>query len=112
VWGRCCGRSPATVISRESPARPDRDGAHVGAGINLVIKALAEQTGIEGITAHSLCAGPVTAAGAPGPGSHARDAGPRKARRWTPTSARQMPGGTIRYARWGCERPRSHLTAQ
>src|SRR5699024_2776452 len=41
-------------------------GRMSGAGINLVIKNLAEQAGIEGITAHSLRAGPATAAAAAG----------------------------------------------
>lgn len=41
-------------------------GRMSGAGINLVVKNLAEQAGIEGITAHSLRAGPATAAAAAG----------------------------------------------
>ncbi len=39
-------------------------GRMSGAGINLVVKHLAEATGLEGVTAHSLRAGPATAAAA------------------------------------------------
>lgn len=37
-----------------------------GAGVNLVVKALAERVGLTGVTAHSLRAGPATAAAAAG----------------------------------------------
>lgn len=41
-------------------------GRMSGAGINLVVKSLAEQVGVQGVTAHSLRAGPATAAAAAG----------------------------------------------
>lgn len=41
-------------------------GRMSGAGINLVVKNLAEQVGVQGVTAHSLRAGPATAAAAAG----------------------------------------------
>ncbi|MFD3685468.1 tyrosine-type recombinase/integrase [Nocardiopsis sp. NPDC058631] len=41
-------------------------GRMSGAGINLVVKRLATAAGIEGVTAHSLRAGPATAAAAAG----------------------------------------------
>ncbi|MGW9351717.1 tyrosine-type recombinase/integrase [Nocardiopsis flavescens] len=39
-------------------------GRMSGAGINLIVKRLADQVGLEGVTAHSLRAGPATAAAA------------------------------------------------
>lgn len=39
-------------------------GRMSGAGINLIVKQLAEKAGLEGVTAHSLRAGPATAAAA------------------------------------------------
>jgi hypothetical protein len=41
-------------------------GRMSGAGINLVVQRLAEDVGLEDVTAHSLRAGPASAAAAPG----------------------------------------------
>ncbi|MBB6122179.1 tyrosine-type recombinase/integrase [Nocardiopsis algeriensis] len=48
-----------------TPAASGRGAGRMsGAGVNLIVKQLAEQVGLNGVTAHSLRAGPATAAAA------------------------------------------------